>query len=79
MSLQAALLKAVRLGGKLATEAEYQRRKAICDECPHKGRVNVGFQYEGCTVCGCPFETKLRLDWHVLNGLEKNACPKNKW
>ena len=69
----------IRAGGSLVSERVYSERMAICQQCPNKGTVKVvGVEFDGCTVCGCPFATKLRVDWHALDG-GKVKCPQGKW
>lgn len=76
-------------GGELVERPVYEHRKNICDGCEKKGAVNVlGLAFEGCTVCGCPFDTKLWME-KVVNkihqtvlGTEKVFCPHpdgDKW
>jgi len=69
----------IRLGGKMAPEHVFAARLAICQTCPKKGVVKVvGIEFDGCTECGCPFVTKLRSEWHALDG-GKVECPEGKW
>lgn len=50
-------------GGELVPADEYKARMLICNGCPKMGLVKVkGLEFqEGCTVCGCPLETKARM------------------
>lgn len=76
--------KWIEKGGTLVDEEVAEERKAICDACPKKGMVNPvpGEFYEGCTVCGCIIESKVKADI-VFNfrkmKKEKNKCPEGKW
>ena len=48
--------------GKRASSSVYRKRMAICSNCVYKGTVNVlGMTFDGCTACGCPFDTKARM------------------
>lgn len=74
-----ALLKA---GATFVTEEQYQNRLTICRTCPHVGQVDVlGKQFEGCTLCGCPLETKMRTKTylHATKGIIQTTCPASKW
>jgi len=66
-------------GGTLVGKAEHDRRAEICNGCERRGTVDVlGAKFEGCTLCGCPFATKLWAKWHPLDG-GTVKCPAKKW
>ncbi len=69
----------IQAGGTLVTEQTYRDRMAVCERCSKAGKVTVlGLDFRGCTECGCPFVTKLRADFHPLDG-GKVKCPEGKW
>ena len=79
MAVRELLTAVIRAGGTLVGRDEYRRRMAICERCPRAGVVSVlGIDYSGCTVCGCPFVTKCRADFHPFDG-GKVKCPESKW
>lgn len=61
--VESTILKIVQLGGTLADDATFEKRKDVCSTCPHFGKVYVlGIELQGCTICGCPLETKGRTN-----------------
>lgn len=81
---QKILAEAVKAGGELVTPEQAQARLEICYGCEHKGIVTPLplMQFEGCTICGCPFMTKPHMKT-VFNlkemSLTEVDCPKKKW
>ena len=73
-------VEAVLKMGKRASDEVYKGRMDVCSECPKKGTVYVAhMMFDGCTECGCPFETKARM--LTIRG-EKITCPHpdgDKW
>jgi hypothetical protein len=71
-------LELVKKGGIKVSDEEYERRLQICKGCDKRGMVkplkNIP-EMEGCTECGCPFETKLKFKYHFLTNVEKITCP----
>lgn len=69
------LTKFVRAGGQEVSEAEYEARVNTCrtrqngNPCEFLGPVNAaGIVFsEGCILCGCPLETKARMQ--EMNGI----------
>lgn len=47
------------------TEALSKERKAICDKCPQKTRINT------CALCGCYLPAKRRV--------AEAECPAGNW
>lgn len=45
-------------------EQEATRRQAICNDCPHKNRLNI------CSLCGCPLMAKVYSQF---------GCDIDKW
>ena len=61
--VESTILKIVQLGGTLADDATFEKRSEVCRQCPNFGKVYVlGIELEGCTICGCPLETKGRTN-----------------
>lgn len=54
--------KIIQAGGESVTDKVYQERLKICKGCPKAGIVQPvpTIKIEGCTLCGCPFRTKLK-------------------
>lgn len=77
-AIEAALLA----GQKVVSDEQYNERLAICRGCEHFGKVKplpfVTFD-EGCQLCHCPKETKLRLTnkHSILN--KSPLCDLGKW
>ena len=72
--------------GVLTTEQNYLERLKICGSCPYKGKVQPlpTMELDGCTLCGCPFETKAKMkkDFSTEKGFYIITCPHpdgNKW
>ena len=55
-----ATLEVIEFGGSLVDDATFQKRKEICQSCDKFGKVKPLFfvELDGCTICGCPIETK---------------------
>ena len=62
--------KFIGRGGEMVDDKTYDKRMKICESCPHFGKVDINFfdgalpvsiKMEGCTICGCPAATKLRM------------------
>lgn len=51
-------------GAKFVSEEVFEKRMDACNSCEHKGKVMPvpGFSMDGCTLCGCPFITKNRVE-----------------
>lgn len=81
--VQQTILGYIKAGGSLVDDAEYSRRREICDHCESAGTVWIpGGSAPGCTECGCPFATKLRAnEYFSLTEMEmkKSECPISKW
>ena len=82
MSLEDNVISLVKQGGVKVKEEEFEKRLKICQGCDYKGKVKPipkpGGQrkeYDGCKICGCPFDTKLRFKYHILNGVKLITCP----
>jgi len=61
------VMKSVAQGKPLqASEEEYNRRKAICKDCPF-----FVLAHERCSKCGCYMKAKASL--------QAAKCPENKW
>jgi len=61
--VESTILKIVQLGGSLTDDATFEKRSEVCRQCPNFGKVYVlGIELEGCTLCGCPLETKGRTN-----------------
>lgn len=60
-------------GVMVSAEHEKERAK-ICDGCEYNGRVKPTIllpEMDGCTACGCPFETKRKqLQFNRMVGRE---------
>ena len=72
-------------GGELVSSEQYRQRLEVCTKCPNAGDVTPlpGITVQGCTLCGCPFRTKLKTKTH-LKKLKRviTKCPHpdgNKW
>lgn len=54
------LAKVVRAEGELVSEEQAQERLSVCWGCKYHGIVRPvpGIETMGCTLCGCPDETK---------------------
>lgn len=53
-----------------ASPQERERRRALCNACPHL--VTVGrIQFKRCGKCQCPLFTKTRF--------QGTSCPVGKW
>lgn len=60
--LKEAIAKAVTAGGTPVDVEHFIARLLICGGCDKRGTVSVmGNEYNGCTVCGCPFQTKAAM------------------
>jgi hypothetical protein len=57
------LFDLIREGGTLVPVEVYDKRVEACKGCPHFGIVNPLplISADGCTLCGCPLETKARM------------------
>jgi hypothetical protein len=72
-------------GGTLVNNLEYKTRLSICKACPKAGQVTVtahiAKDVPGCTICGCPFATKLKARTYTNIFGEKvvSSCPLDKW
>lgn len=81
--VQKTILGYIEAGGSLVDDAEYERRRTICNVCDRAGRVWIpGGETNGCTECGCPFATKLRANEYFSladMALKKSECPLSKW
>lgn len=71
----------LKFGGKQIREDHYQARKAICDECPNQSLVKLvdrNKHVPGCSLCGCPTQTKPRWEeyfsWTKFR-IIKAKCP----
>jgi len=66
--------KMIRRRGEIVDDVQFEERKEKCRGCVHFGEVmplpGLSFD-EGCTLCGCPIETKARMK--VLMRLQKNV------
>ena len=61
--VESTILKIVQLGGTLTDDATFEKREQVCRQCPNFGKVYIlGIELEGCTICGCPLETKGRTN-----------------
>ncbi len=77
----------VALGGERVSEAEYLERVEICKNCEFWGKVSPlpFIELDGCTLCGCPTETKPRFkNYFSVSKLKivDAECPHpdgNKW
>lgn len=80
----------VRCGGTVASEEHTQARKDICKGCDKYGMVRPLplLITKGCTLCGCPIQTKTKTLYHCNfkegKPLEtiKTICPHpngSKW
>lgn len=64
---QEKVFEMVRSSGVQTTEEHYEERRKRCEGCPYFGQVEVKelrIKADGCTVCGCPIETKGRMIKH---------------
>ena len=61
--VQENLFELIRKGGKLVSDEVYDKRVSACRGCIHVGTVHPipGIEAEGCTLCGCPLETKAKM------------------
>lgn len=75
----------IRAGGHIAPDEQYRKRYETCKMCKYKGEVQPLplIKTEGCTICKCPFRTKLKTVTHIKNGQRvTTSCPHpdgNKW
>lgn len=90
--LAKSVLSLLENGGTKVDESVYIERLEICKGCDFSGTVEPlpFMKFEGCTKCGCPFETKLMFDTLpfegelsatnvIKGGSQKVKCPINKW
>lgn len=76
----------LRYGGEQVTEDHYQARADICKGCDYIGEVLLPdfSKVQGCTLCGCPTQTKPRwrkyFSFKELKIVEA-VCPDtpNRW
>lgn len=73
------LFDLIREGGTLVPDEVYKARSEACKGCPYFGTVNPLplITAEGCTLCGCPLETKGRMLKYFSPtnmGLKLSAC-----
>lgn len=78
------VLTLIEAGGELVEEKEFLRRKEICNGCKFLGTVTPLplLSMQGCTLCGCPTETKGRtkIYFNINEGkLVEATCPINLW
>lgn len=57
------LFDLIREGGVLVPDEVYNTRVEACKGCSHFGTVKPLplISADGCTLCGCPLETKARM------------------
>ena len=69
--------------GELVEEELFLARASQCINCPHYGLVEIpGKNVNGCTLCGCPTETKARVNKYFnpfRMRREIVTCPEGKW
>ena len=55
--------RVIRRRGEIVEDRHYEARKKICEGCDHYGEVMPlpDIWFDGCTLCGCPCETKCRM------------------
>lgn len=60
---QDTLFELIKMGGSLVTDEHFEARVAACRKCPYVGQVTPlpKIKAEGCTLCGCPLDTKARM------------------
>lgn len=75
--LKKKLVQIANWGGKKVPEQEYKRRLLTCKSCEYAGKVEPipNVELPGCERCGCPFETKLKFEYHFLSGFKLIKCP----
>jgi hypothetical protein len=49
-----------------------QKRLNICEGCPERTTVTIGFTYPACGICSCPIQKKIFSS-------QFNDCPLDKW
>lgn len=83
MSWQIELInRLLRASATFVSDEVEQQRMSVCRGCEHAGEVQVlGRKVDGCTLCGCPFETKLKTKTyiHPTKGRTVTTCPAGKW
>lgn len=80
------LYETIKKGGKLVPQEQGDARVEVCKGCEKYGKVEPlpGIISDGCTVCGCPSDTKpYMLNYITLTGKKLIECPHptegNKW
>lgn len=80
-----AVAEYMRLGAVMATEEHATERLAVCEDCPHRGKVaapGVPGGVNGCTLCGCFLSVKPRVlryfDPTKMQRVTAN-CPDGRW
>jgi len=72
-----------KMNAEIVPNEVFNERLSVCANCEFKGNVLVeGLEIKGCTICSCPFATKLKFAKHysfIEMKLIETKCPLQRW